>query len=143
VIVGKPVPTGVVEVAAGLVFHDGKLLITQRPTTGHLANLWEFPGGKRERDESFEECLHRELAEELAIEVDELQLIESVEHTYPEKTVHLKFFHCTLAAGSPKAVGCQNFRWVNQNELSEFQFPAADEQLIGQLKSRRDLWSDT
>jgi mutator protein MutT len=59
----------IIEVAAGLVFHEGRLLITQRPATGHLAHLWEFPGGKREPDESFAACLRRELQEELAIEV--------------------------------------------------------------------------
>ena len=58
-----------IEVAAGLVFRDGQLLITQRPAGGHLAGLWEFPGGKREEHETFEQALHRELMEELAIEV--------------------------------------------------------------------------
>ncbi len=58
-----------IEVAAGLVFRDGKLLIARRPRQSHLGGMWEFPGGKREEGESFEECLHRELAEELGIEV--------------------------------------------------------------------------
>ena len=58
-----------IDVAAGLVFHRQKLLITQRPEGSHLAGLWEFPGGKREPGESFEECLIRELREELGIEV--------------------------------------------------------------------------
>ena len=68
----------VIEVAAGLVFRDGKLLITQRPAGGHLAGLWEFPGGKREPDESFEDCLRRELMEELGIEVEIGEQIESI-----------------------------------------------------------------
>ncbi len=59
----------VVDVAAGLIFRDGKLLITQRRTDAHLGGLWEFPGGKREPNETFEECLVRELREELGIEV--------------------------------------------------------------------------
>jgi mutator protein MutT len=57
-----------VEVSAGLVFRNGKLLITQRYPNAHLGGLWEFPGGKRECDESFEACLARELREELGIE---------------------------------------------------------------------------
>ena len=136
-----PSANSIVEVSAGLVFHQEKLLITQRPTSGHLANLWEFPGGKREPAESFEECLHRELAEELAIEVSHLELVDSVEHSYPEKTVLLKFFKCGLEAGTPRAIGCQDFRWVKRDELSAFEFPAADERLIELLKSRDDLWS--
>ena len=136
-----PLPAGVVEVAAGLVFHDGKLLITQRPATGHLANLWEFPGGKREPEESFEECLHRELAEELSIAVSDLEPVESVEHAYPGKTVLLRFFKCRLRAGSPKKVGCQDFKWVGRDELGGFEFPAADERLIALLQERGSLWS--
>ena len=58
-----------IEVAAGLVFRDGQLLITQRRMQDHLGGLWEFPGGKREVNESFEDCLRRELKEELGIEV--------------------------------------------------------------------------
>ena len=54
-----------IEVSAGLIFRAGQLLITQRPAGGHLAGLWEFPGGKREPGETFEACLRRELQEEL------------------------------------------------------------------------------
>lgn len=130
----------IVEVAAGLVFHHGKLLITQRLPTGHLANLWEFPGGKREANESFEECLHRELLEELAIQVNDLELIETVKHAYPEKRVHLNFFKCRLAEGVPQALGCQGFKWVDRSNLSAFEFPAADEILLEHLVSQESHW---
>src|SRR6187402_801609 len=81
----------IIQVAAGLVFREGRLLITQRPPGGHLAGLWEFPGGKREADESFEDCLRRELREELGVEVDVGELVESITHEYPGKSVHLQF----------------------------------------------------
>jgi mutator protein MutT len=58
-----------IEVSAALVFYNGKLLITQRPTDAHLGGLWEFPGGKREAGETFEQCLIREIREELAIKI--------------------------------------------------------------------------
>src|SRR5690348_10762520 len=67
----------IIEVAAGLVFRDGRLLITQRPAGTHLAGFWEFPGGKREPNETYEECLRRELWEELAIEVSVGPLVET------------------------------------------------------------------
>src|SRR5947209_7124346 len=79
-----------VEVSAGLVFRNGLLLITQRRPQDHLGGLWEFPGGKRLPQESFEACLRRELMEELAIEVEVKELIEAITHQYPEKLVHLK-----------------------------------------------------
>src|SRR6185369_17353271 len=83
---GTPTPH-LVEVSAGLVFRDGKLLITRRPAGAHLGGLWEFPGGKRESAETFEECLVRELREELGIEVEVGAMLESLTHVYPEKTV--------------------------------------------------------
>src|SRR5882762_10747566 len=106
-----------IEVAAGLVFRDGKLLITQRPAGGHLAGLWEFPGGKREPRETFEQCLQRELKEELGIEVEVHEPIESLTHDYPEKTVHLRFFRCRWKRREPRALGCPAFRWVSADEL--------------------------
>src|SRR5438874_852480 len=71
-----------VEVAAGLLFHEGKLLITQRAAGVHLGGLWEFPGGKRETDESFEDCLRREFSEELGLDVEVQELIQTVVHSY-------------------------------------------------------------
>src|ERR1019366_3107599 len=86
----------VIEVSAALIFRDGKLLITQRQRDAHLGGLWEFPGGKREPDETSEQCLGRELREELGIEVEVGELFEEISHTYPEKSVSLKFFVCKL-----------------------------------------------
>ena len=130
----------IIEVAAGLVFRDGKLLITQRPAGGHLAGLWEFPGGKREANESFEDCLHRELMEELGIEVDVGDQVESITHSYPEKTVHLRFFRCAWKRHEPQPLGCPAFRWVTNERLGEYSFPAADSRLLGKLKTTPDLW---
>ena len=101
------------DVAAALVFRDGKLLITQRYADAHLGGLWEFPGGKREPNESFEVCLARELREELGIEVVVGGLVESLTHAYPEKTVHLKFYRCRWEKHEPQPLGCSAFKWVS------------------------------
>ena len=122
-----------IEVAAGLVFRTGKLLITQRYADAHLGGLWEFPGGKRDRDESFEDCLRRELMEELGIEVAVRELLESIPHVYPEKSVLLKFFRCQWLRGEPQALGCSAFRWISLDELADYQFPAADARLLQKL----------
>src|SRR5438132_14172490 len=96
-----------IEVAAGLVFRDGQLLITQRPRDDHLGDLWEFPGGKREPGETLEQCLRRELREELGIEIAVGELLDFVTHEYPEKTVHLKFYRCAWRRHEPRALDCQ------------------------------------
>jgi mutator protein MutT len=131
----------IIDVAAGLVFRDGRLLITQRKARTHLAGLWEFPGGKREAPESFEECLVRELREELGIEVSVGPLIESLTHAYPEKTVRLNFYGCDWLRGEPQTLGCADFKWVDAEQLGEFQFPPADERLLDRLRSDDRLWT--
>ena len=133
-------PQKIIEVSAGLVFRDEKLLITQRHADAHLGGLWEFPGGKRECDESFEACLTRELREELGIEVDVRDLIETVEHAYPEKRVLLKFFHCHWRANEPQPLGCPAFAWITREQLSHYQFPAADARLLEKLRTSDQLW---
>lgn len=132
-----------IEVSAGLIFRDGKLLITQRYSDSHLGGLWEFPGGKREPAETFQECLARELREELGIEVEVGDLLESLTHVYPEKTVHLRFFCCKWLRNEPKPLGCAAFRWITLPELDQFQFPAADARLLSDLKARPDLFRQT
>lgn len=129
-----------IEVAAGLVFREGRLLITQRPPGGHLAGLWEFPGGKREPAESFEECLQRELREELGIEVAVETLLEALTHDYPEKRVHLKFYRCIWQRHEPQALGCAAWEWVRREELSQYEFPAADARLLKRLQGEAALW---
>lgn len=129
-----------IEVAAGLVFRDGKLLITQRYPDAHVGGLWEFPGGKREGCESFEACLKRELREELGIEVDVKELIESITHDYPERRVKLNFYRCELLKGEPEAIGCPALCWISVNELESYQFPAADARLLQKLRENPGLW---
>ena len=129
-----------VEVSAGLVFRSGKLLITQRHTNTHLGGLWEFPGGKREPNETFEECLARELREELGIEVEVDEVLESLTHTYPEKTVSLKFFRCRWKQNEPQPIDCHDLKWVTAAELRDYEFPAADARLLERLQSSPRLW---
>lgn len=133
-------PRASIEVSAGLIFRDGKLLIAQRHADSHLGGLWEFPGGKREAGESFEGCLVRELREELGVEVSVGKCFESVTHDYPEKSVHLEFFLCRLVSGEPRALGCADIRWIGRDELDHFSFPAADAGLLERLKTDSACW---
>ncbi len=129
-----------ISVAAALIFRAGKLLITQRPAGAHLGGLWEFPGGKREEGETFQDCLRREIREELGIEIEVLEEVESITHTYPEKTVELKFFRCAWKDKEPQRLGCPDFCWVTSQELSQYEFPAADARLLDKLRKDKALW---
>jgi len=129
-----------IDVSAGLVFRSGKLLITQRHDDTHLGGLWEFPGGKREAQETFEACLVRELQEELGVEVSVGALFASIRYTYPERTVALRFFVCRLERGEPQLIGCSALKWVGRSELDDYEFPAADAQLLEKLRAANELW---
>ena len=124
-----------IQVAAAIIRHEGKILIARRKEGDHLGGLWEFPGGKRESGESFEDCLKREIAEELCARIEIEKLWKVVSHPYPERTVELHFYFCRFAGGELEAVGCQDFRWVFPEELSRFSFPPADHGLIRELSA--------
>jgi 8-oxo-dGTP diphosphatase len=130
----------VIEVSAGLIFRDGKLLIAQRYADAHLGGLWEFPGGKREAGETFEQCLVRELREELGVEVRVGEMFDSVTHAYPDKTVHLRFFVSEIIAGELQPLGCAALKWVSKADLAICNFPAADAHLLNRLEAENRLW---
>jgi mutator protein MutT len=131
-----------IEVSAGLVFRDGRLLITLRHDDAHLGGFWEFPGGKREPGESFEECLVRELREELGIVAEVGPLLESLVHEYEDRTVCLRFYLCRWRQNEPQALGCADFTWIGPDDLEKYEFPAADAKLIETLKQKRELWTE-
>jgi mutator protein MutT len=124
-----------VEVSAALIFKDGKILITQRNAKSHLGGLWEFPGGKREPDETFEQCLVREIREELGAEIEVGELFEEISHAYADKPVRLKFFTGTLISGELRPLDCAAFKWIGKAELADYEFPAADARLLEKLRA--------
>ena len=123
-------------VTAGLIWKGGKVLIARRPKGVHLEDLWEFPGGKRERGEGLEDCLEREINEELRLEVRADEPLLTLDHEYPGKRITLHFFKCTLIRGEPEAIACQEFRWVWPGDLSSFVFPPPDVKAIDILMHR-------
>ncbi len=124
-----------IEVVAAVIERDGKLLITRRPEGSHLSGLWEFPGGKPQPGETFEQALRREIDEELGAEVSVGERIETIEWQYPDKRVRLVFFRCDVR-GEPRPLEGQEMAWVTPADLARYEFPPADATLIQRL--RRD-----
>jgi mutator protein MutT len=122
-----------IEVAAAIIFKQQQILISQRDEHSHLSGYWEFPGGKREKDETFEDCLRREIREELNVEIAVESFFERVDYDYPEKVVTLQFYCCHYLRGEVKALGCRQFKWVPLRELSSYQFPPANEAILRKL----------
>jgi mutator protein MutT len=126
----------VIVVVAAIIRANEKILITRRPKHVHLPDLWEFPGGKVEPDESLEDALHREIREELGIEISIEDEYFFVEHQYPEKAVALHFFKCRIHKGEPRPLHAAEVRWVDAHDLVRYPFPEADAELIARLLKR-------
>ncbi len=125
------------DVTAGLIWNDrGELLIAQRPLDGLLGGLWEFPGGKVEPGETLEDCLRRELREELAIEVAVGDLFCVVRHAFTHFSITLHAFRCQYVSGEPQTLGVQAFAWAQPDQLDAYAFGKADRQVIAQLRAR-------
>jgi len=122
------------DVAAGIIWRGDQLLISKRHTDDLLGGLWELPGGTREIGETLEECLVREIREELGIEVAVGVLMMSVRHAYTHFRVTIHVFHCHYLSGQPQALGCADWRWVWPDELGDFALPAADRRIIAALR---------
>ena len=129
----KPIPHQ--DIAAGVIWRDGHILIAQRPPKGLLGGLWEFPGGKREPGESLKECLTREVREELGIEVAVGAPLATVQHAYTHFRITLHAFHCGHVGGTPQAIGCSAWKWVEPHQLDEYAFPAANRTIIARLRA--------
>ena len=124
----------VIEVAAALIRDAaGRYLITQRRSGSHLEGLWEFPGGKREPHESFEQCLRRELTEELAATFTVGKLIETVRWEYPDRRIVLHFYESHLESGTIEPREGQAMAWVEPARLVDYDFPPADRTLVDRL----------
>ncbi len=121
------------EAAIAVVIRGGKILVCQRKDDDILGGYWEFPGGKREAGESLEECLMRELLEELAIRVRPIRRLTSIEHRYPDVHVRLHPFLCEHLEGEPQLIECQAARWIEPAELCNYQFPPANEPLLAEI----------
>ena len=125
-----------IDVTAGLIAKDNKLLITRRVLPASFSGKWEFPGGKIEPKETPEECLKRELLEELSIEVDIGKLLLVWEHDYGRKDgKQYRFFafSCLITKGEPRLSVHDKMAWVRKEELSHFDFIEADKRLVETL----------
>jgi mutator protein MutT len=122
-------------VTAGLIWRDGRVLITRRPKGSHLGGYWEFPGGKQESGESLEACLEREIMEELAVKVKVTKHLLQIDHDYDEKSISLHLFQCADLAGEPQAVGCDDMTWADPKDLHLYRLPPPDTRIIDFIKS--------
>ena len=122
--------------AVALIDTDGRVLIAERPEGKHLAGLWEFPGGKVQPGETPEVALIRELAEELAIDVEAscLAPFTFASYAYPDFHLLMPLYVCRKWSGIVAAREGQRLAWVRPARLGDHPMPPADKPLVAMLR---------
>lgn len=121
------------EVTAAIIRRDGKILICQRPANKNCGLLWEFPGGKIEAGETGEQCIIRECQEELSVTLSVERKLTDIVSEYPDRTMHLHFYICEIAAGSLILTEHNNLAWVDNVEILDYNFCPADKKMLDKI----------
>jgi 8-oxo-dGTP diphosphatase len=121
-------------VVAAVIERAGRVLVALRRPKGERPSLWEFPGGKVEDGEGERAALARELREELGVRASIGEEYAREEHVYHDLQVELALYRCALHAGEePRALACEQVRWVSRRDLPGLPFCEADVPLLTQL----------
>ena len=123
------------EVVAALIWEGEKFMACQRPAHKARGLLWEFVGGKVEPGETREEALVRECREELDVTVSVGDIFMDVIHEYPDITIHLTIFNACVAEGTPRAIEHIDIRYITVDEIDDYDFCPADEEILALLKA--------
>ena len=123
------------QVTAAIILKDNKILIAQRAPEDNLAGKWEFPGGKIEHEETPQECLKREIREELDVNIKVLDFFGESIYAYHSGTIKLMAFWCKWVSGEFMLKVHSNLVWVNSHELDLYDFAPADIPLVEKLKA--------
>jgi A/G-specific adenine glycosylase len=130
----RPVPE--VQISVGVVFKNGRVLITRRPEQGLLGGLWEFPGGKLREGETPAAACVREIKEEANLDVVIAEPLAQVRHAYSHFRIHMHVFCCRIIAGRVRLNGPADHRWIRIADIDRFAFPKANHKFIPLLKQR-------
>lgn len=119
-----------IEVVAGVIYNDNKFLIAQRNFNKDQGGLWEFPGGKVESGETYQEALKREIKEEFNADIEVEQYIGENIHHYPEKDIKLIFLKARLLNDKIELNEHEDFRWITKEQKDKFEFAGADKKVF-------------
>ena len=121
----------IVHVAVAVIVNkDNEVCISLRHQNSHQGGLWEFPGGKIESGESTEQALVREIKEELGLVIESSRPLITINHNYHDKKVCLHVNKVTAYHGQATGVEGQKVRWLPVEQLSQYEFPAANLSII-------------
>lgn len=126
-----------VKVVAAIIIHDNKIFVTQRGY-GEFKDGWEFPGGKIEPGETPQEALAREIKEELDIEIEVKDFLETVEYDYPEFHLSMDCFFCIIRSGELVLKEHEAAKWMTVETLDSVDWLPADKGLVEGIREYLD-----
>jgi 8-oxo-dGTP diphosphatase len=121
------------QVTAAIIKEHDKYLICQRGAEDECSLLWEFPGGKLEEGETLEECIIREIKEELDLDINLHGIFTTSIYHFGQKEIYFTVYNAVIAAGQMKLHVHNDARWVALNELSKYDFMPADIEFVEKL----------
>lgn len=122
-----------IHVSAAIIIKDNKIFVTQRGY-GKFKDWWEFPGGKIEEGETPEECLKREIKEELKADINIDKYLCTVEYDYPNFHLKMECFICSLIDGHLELVEAEDAKFITKDQLDNIDFLPADLLVVKELK---------
>lgn len=122
-------------VTAAVIRKNNKVLLAQRHEDSKHSLKWEFPGGKLEKGESPEHCIKREIKEELNLDIEIKDIFKVVFHGYSDRDILLLCYLCNALEGEILPLECNDFKWVNINEISKFNIVEADVPVIEKIEA--------
>jgi A/G-specific adenine glycosylase len=126
-------------VALGLVMQEGRFLIQKRPSSGHLAGMWELPGGKIRDGESPEQALRRKCREELGMDILVHERCAAASHAYSHFKIHVFLYRCNAGRIVEKPVKNQTLAWIDSEEIPDYPFPSVNHKLFAALSPPASL----
>jgi A/G-specific adenine glycosylase len=135
----KPAKKPHYNIAVGIVWNKGQILISKRRENGLLGGLWEFPGGKIEGGENAEICIIREIKEELGVYVKPTTFLKQIKHAYTHFSITMDAYNCDFLHGCPQPLGCDDWRWIRPGQIKTLPFPKANHKLFDKIIVEENL----
>ncbi len=124
-------------VGLGLIVKDGRFLVQKRPSAGHLAGLWELPGGKTGPGESIEQSLMRKCREDLGLDVEILESLGDARHVYSHFKIHVTVYACRIGDQKESSLKRQPLAWISEKDLENYSFPTVNHKLFKKIFQRK------
>lgn len=123
-----------IQVTAAIIRENNKIMICQRGEADECSLLWEFPGGKLEEGESLEECIIREIKEELELDIEVISIFAKTLYHFDGKEIHFTFYNAKISMGDLKLNVHNAVKWVDIKEMEKYLFMPADIEIVEKLK---------